>query len=591
MALYTPTDAVEKVYYDRISSAVNPSGNQVFDNGQVAKFIAQSELTRDVLRDIWNTGTGGSAEVKRPEFFAILRCIALRQAGKPYTREAVVASAAETGLWPKFKGVPLPPAATAEAELKHTQQHATGSRPTMLSEMSGSSGSLFGQDGRPKSPAAATPSDGAAASLLPDAWAMTPSNRMQYEEIFDQQNTVDGKLDGKDAVQFFLQSRLPRDQLRQVWNLSDVDQDGKLTKPEFCVAMHLVMCLTRKSYPVPSQLPIDLATSAGMSLTSYANRKSMDISKPPPSPQNSARPLSVASPMTPPLSETQTTNGWSSANMNVPEPSNVAQSVSAPMPPQSVSSPMAAQSVSTPMVAAATVNTAESDEIISSLATANATVSESTAAIEASNQVIKAENNRIRQEMQRLKDERDTMTLALRESSAALAVEKEALLALDVELDLLRETVSSLTKQVMEKQNEIIQTKTLALEREAAKLSLVNEQNDLNNQLKSMDLEMKSLSEPRPELFVETKQMQPPIREAPKAVVTPPSSEPPRRPAPTREAPKSSHSPEPDSNGVSTPAVDSVEGDVVEKASSAPVMDKTVEDAFDSAFGVEEAGK
>lgn len=36
------------------------------------------------------------------------------------------------------------------------------------------------------------------------------------------------------------QSQLPNVTLAEIWNLSDVNKDGRLSVEEFCIAMHLI---------------------------------------------------------------------------------------------------------------------------------------------------------------------------------------------------------------------------------------------------------------------------------------------------------------------------------------------------------------
>jgi EH domain-containing protein 1 len=47
------------------------------------------------------------------------------------------------------------------------------------------------------------------------------------------------------------------DDLRQIWELSDIDKDGSLDVDEFCVAMHLCTA-TAGGAPVPSSLTADI---------------------------------------------------------------------------------------------------------------------------------------------------------------------------------------------------------------------------------------------------------------------------------------------------------------------------------------------
>lgn len=58
-------------------------------------------------------------------------------------------------------------------------------------------------------------------------------------------------------MSFFLKSKVPEAQLAQIWDLSDVDKDGTLTKEEFAVAMYLIhQVLIGK--PLPPALPLSL---------------------------------------------------------------------------------------------------------------------------------------------------------------------------------------------------------------------------------------------------------------------------------------------------------------------------------------------
>lgn len=52
---------------------------------------------------------------------------------------------------------------------------------------------------------------------------------------------------------------LGKAELGRLWVLSDVDQDGALSKVEFSIAMHLASCSAHKKIPVPRALPWSLA--------------------------------------------------------------------------------------------------------------------------------------------------------------------------------------------------------------------------------------------------------------------------------------------------------------------------------------------
>ncbi|KAL8549990.1 hypothetical protein ACS0TY_008712 [Phlomoides rotata] len=84
---------------------------------------------------------------------------------------------------------------------------------------------------------------------------MTPSDVQKYSKVFVQVDTDrDGKITGEQARNLFLSWRLPREVLKQVWDLSDQDNDSMLSLREFCFAVYL-MERYREGRPLPSTLP------------------------------------------------------------------------------------------------------------------------------------------------------------------------------------------------------------------------------------------------------------------------------------------------------------------------------------------------
>ena len=68
-----------------------------------------------------------------------------------------------------------------------------------------------------------------------------------------------GLISGAAVRPVLERSGLAVDQLRQVWNLSDIDRDGHLDADEFAVAMHLTRELANGTMPAPpAALPDNL---------------------------------------------------------------------------------------------------------------------------------------------------------------------------------------------------------------------------------------------------------------------------------------------------------------------------------------------
>ena len=62
---------------------------------------------------------------------------------------------------------------------------------------------------------------------------------------------------GNEAVGFFLTSKLPDDLLAHIWDLSDIQKQGKLTRDTFAIAMYLIR-LKISGRDIPATLPASL---------------------------------------------------------------------------------------------------------------------------------------------------------------------------------------------------------------------------------------------------------------------------------------------------------------------------------------------
>ncbi|KAA8547600.1 hypothetical protein F0562_004029 [Nyssa sinensis] len=85
----------------------------------------------------------------------------------------------------------------------------------------------------------------------------------------------DGKITGEQARNLFLSWRLPREVLKQVWDLSDQDNDSMLSLREFCIALYL-MERYREGRLLPTVLPSSmldesLLPAAGQRAPAYGN--------------------------------------------------------------------------------------------------------------------------------------------------------------------------------------------------------------------------------------------------------------------------------------------------------------------------------
>ncbi|KAI0392525.1 hypothetical protein F5Y17DRAFT_355196 [Xylariaceae sp. FL0594] len=90
-------------------------------------------------------------------------------------------------------------------------------------------------------------------------WLITPADKLKYDQFFaDLDKTNKGYITGDEAVPFLSQSKLSEDVLAQIWDLADVNSEGRLTKDSFAVAMYLIRQQRTKSSPLPVSLPPNL---------------------------------------------------------------------------------------------------------------------------------------------------------------------------------------------------------------------------------------------------------------------------------------------------------------------------------------------
>ncbi|XP_041831619.1 intersectin-2a isoform X2 [Melanotaenia boesemani] len=86
-------------------------------------------------------------------------------------------------------------------------------------------------------------------------WAITSEERGKHDKQFDSLAPTLGYVSGEQARKFFLQSGLPSSVLAEIWNLADMDSDGKMDRLEFSIAMKLIK-LKLQGRNLPSALPI-----------------------------------------------------------------------------------------------------------------------------------------------------------------------------------------------------------------------------------------------------------------------------------------------------------------------------------------------
>merc|ERR1719471_2242846 len=92
----------------------------------------------------------------------------------------------------------------------------------------------------------------------PVEWIIPQQKRVQYMAQFQANDKAKtGFLAAVQARTILLQTGLAQQTLASVWNMSDIDKDGKLNVEEFILAMYLCE-MGQKGEPLPDPLPISL---------------------------------------------------------------------------------------------------------------------------------------------------------------------------------------------------------------------------------------------------------------------------------------------------------------------------------------------
>jgi len=88
-------------------------------------------------------------------------------------------------------------------------------------------------------------------------WALADSAERLYDG-FEALGPEGGFLAPNIAKDLLIKTGLEKDQLRQIWNLSDIDRDGYLDHHEYVVAMFLCDAVIQKNRPIPDELPMSV---------------------------------------------------------------------------------------------------------------------------------------------------------------------------------------------------------------------------------------------------------------------------------------------------------------------------------------------
>ncbi|XP_075751377.1 intersectin-1 isoform X4 [Rhipicephalus microplus] len=261
-----------RVKFDAQYRQMQPAGGFITGE-QAKKLFLQSGLPPAVLAKVWSLADmDADGRINQHEFAVALHLIQMKLKGieLPATLPATLRSPTTfptanfaAAFGPPLESVGSPvtqPLVNPVAPVSGPAFPMAPSPPTLAGTPHPSPlGILPGVGIPPKPPAPAFPPPPAAST--PPAlteWAVPQPSKLKYTQLFNSHDrSRSGFLGGGQARTILLQSALPQPVLAQIWNLSDIDSDGRLTCEEFVLAMHLVDCV-KAGDALPAKLPLDL---------------------------------------------------------------------------------------------------------------------------------------------------------------------------------------------------------------------------------------------------------------------------------------------------------------------------------------------
>ncbi|KAJ2822413.1 hypothetical protein GGI24_003951, partial [Coemansia furcata] len=187
-----------------------------------------------VLGGIWQLAdTDSKGHLTAQEFSVAMKLISLAQAHRP----VALSNLKDEVQLPDMKGVDLSSNSAGES---HARRDSTTSS-VGWSNLMTSAGS-----------------DASAEPTVP------PKDRLQYKQIFEKSQPVDGAISGAAAKALFTKTKLSSEQLASIWALADPSSEGRLRLPGFIVAMYYIRSImSNRSFELPQSCPSSLWRSAG----------------------------------------------------------------------------------------------------------------------------------------------------------------------------------------------------------------------------------------------------------------------------------------------------------------------------------------
>ncbi|EIW67944.1 hypothetical protein TREMEDRAFT_40084, partial [Tremella mesenterica DSM 1558] len=216
-----PLTQADRTKFTRIFVGCGPQ-NGLVSGDKARDVFVKSHLNYEKLGKIWNladTQQRGSLDL--PDFIIGMYLIQSCMANPSLTLPATL----PPGTYEIASGGRPPPPPPTESPL--ARQHTGTASPVRAPAVSALGNSAFAPVRQ--------------MTAQQPAWDVTPEAKANSDRFFAQLDSQNkGVIDGDIAVPFMIQSQLDEGTLATIWDLADIRKEGKLTRDEFAVAMHLI---------------------------------------------------------------------------------------------------------------------------------------------------------------------------------------------------------------------------------------------------------------------------------------------------------------------------------------------------------------
>ncbi|KAI6036889.1 hypothetical protein BKA83DRAFT_684365 [Pisolithus microcarpus] len=279
-----PLTPQDRAKFNRLFQTCGPVGG-LLSSDKARDVFVRSKLPVDTLSQIWALcDTHDRGALDSADFTIAMYLIQTVMSGKlpfiPTTLPPGLYEQASGSLTAQVTGgsshlgtpasstFPFSPTKPPPVQPQFTGQGARNISPTLPS--------------RRPAPAAQIPPFSSITAQPSAPWDITPAEKATSDRFFDTLDTLKrGYIEGDVAVPFMLQSKLPEDVLAQVWDLADINNDGRLTRDGFAVALHLIQGkLAGKDVPntlPPTLVPPSMRTTTSPFATAAASQHSESI--------------------------------------------------------------------------------------------------------------------------------------------------------------------------------------------------------------------------------------------------------------------------------------------------------------------------